>query len=408
MLRLRDAAGGLLPKLWPAAEDRVECGAAEMNAKPAVAPGTRTGFAGGPVPSGMPSNQEIEWALRRAWFPIARVEDLGQPRRVELLGEVLVVFLTEDGRPSICANRCPHRGAALSDGTVDGECIVCPYHGWAWRGDGSCLQVPSLDANAPIPPRAVVASHHAALRWGLVWCALDEPVVALPAPPALDGVEWEHGAGGPIAVAAGLRAATENFRDVAHFPFVHRKTMGELPRVVEPLEVKRDGIEVHLSRTYEAAGGEEKIWHAGMRFDYHAIAPGFVCLTMKGGDGGTRVLLNAPSPRTSPVSPASDGRHRTTIFWVEGFIKGFTAMTLDELLASEAKVYEEDNPILDRIEPSEAPLDRAAQVHTLADKYTLAYRQAFVEFVRRANSTEKENVPDHRGVADSREPHSVF
>jgi len=31
-----------------------------------------------------------------------------------------------------------------------------------------------------------------------------------------------------------------------------------------------------------------------------------------------------------------------------------------------------------------------------------------VEFVRRANSTEKENVPDHRGVADSREPHSVF
>ncbi|MGH2991225.1 MAG: hypothetical protein ACRDMA_15465 [Solirubrobacterales bacterium] len=231
----------------------------------------------------------------------------------------------------------------------------------------------------------MVASHHAAVRWGLVWCALDEPAAALPAPQALDGVEWEHGAGRPIAVAAGLRAATENFRDVAHFPFVHRQTMGELPHVVEPLEVERDGTEVRLSRTYEAIGGEEKIWHAGMRFDSHAIAPGFVCLTMRGEDGGTRYLLNAPSPRTSPVSPAADGRHRTTIFWVEGFAQGFTAMTLEELLASEAKVYAEDNPILDRIEPSEAPLDRAAQVHTVADKYTLAYRQAFVEFVRRAN-----------------------
>jgi hypothetical protein len=59
-------------------------------------------------------------------------------------------------------------------------------------------------------------------------------------------------------------------------------------------------------------------------------------------------------------------------------------MTLEEVLEEEARVYEEDNPVLDRIEPGEAPLDPAAQVHTPADRYTLEYRRAFVEFVRQA------------------------
>ena len=59
-------------------------------------------------------------------------------------------------------------------------------------------------------------------------------------------------------------------------------------------------------------------------------------------------------------------------------------ITLEECLESEAQVYEEDNPILDLLEPSKAPLDVNAQVHTPADRYTLEYRRAFVEFVKEA------------------------
>lgn len=51
-------------------------------------------------------------------------------------------------------------------------------------------------------------------------------------------------------------------------------------------------------------------------------------------------------------------------------------------------MYEEDNPILDCLEPGEAPPDPAAQVHTPADRYTLEYRRAFVEFVRGAQPSD--------------------
>jgi phenylpropionate dioxygenase-like ring-hydroxylating dioxygenase large terminal subunit len=335
----------------------------------------------------LPTDLEIERALRRAWFPVARMADLEKPRRVDLLGETLVAYLTDSGDPRVATDRCAHRGASLADGHVDGDRIVCPYHGWEWRGhDGRCVHIPSLGDGAGIPSKALLPAYRAEERWGLVWCCLDDPAVELPSPPALVGLEWTHAPGRPMTVSAGPRAATENFRDVAHFPFVHHSTMGHLPEAVEPLQVERRGSEVFLTREYSAQGGNEGMWQDQMTFTYHAIAPCFVCLRMEHGSegaGGTRYLLNAPSPHTSPTNP---DRPRTTIFWVEGLTPGHTNMTLDQILDAEARVYEEDNPILDRLEPGEAPLDPAAQVHTPADRYTLEYRRAFVEFVRSAQT----------------------
>jgi phenylpropionate dioxygenase-like ring-hydroxylating dioxygenase large terminal subunit len=335
--------------------------------------------------SRLPSDHEIEAALRRAWFPVARRSELTSPRRVSLLGETLAVYLTETGEPQVVQDRCAHRGASLSMGNVNGERIACPYHGWEWNGaTGRCEHIPSLSDGAGIPPRAIIASYRTAECWGLVWCCLDEPAMDLPDPEELVDLRWTYGQGRPMRVAAGIRNATENFRDVAHFPFVHERTMGTMPHAVEPLRVARDGTTVRLERSYGASGGQESMWQEGMRFSYHAMAPAFVCLVMDHDGRGQRILLNAPSPHTAPTQPGPDGRHHSTIFWVEGMTDDLGGITLEECLESEAQVYEEDNPILDLLEPSEAPLDVNAQVHTPADRYTLEYRRAFVEFVKEA------------------------
>ncbi len=338
--------------------------------------------------SPIPTDTEIAGALRRAWFPVARASDLTRPRCVRLLGETLVVFLTEEGEPCVVADRCGHRGGALSEGQVAGDRIVCPYHGWEWRGEnGQCVRIPSLGDHGDIPPMARIAAYRAEMRWGLVWCCLERPAIPLPSPEALEGVGWTYGTGRPMRVRAGLRAATENFRDVAHFPFVHRSTMGHMSASIEPLHVERRGQEVFLTREYNAAEGDEGMWQQRMEFSYHAIAPGFVCLRMGYEDDAARFLLNAPSPHTAATD---SGRPETTIFWVEGITPDYDAMTLADVLEAEAQVYEEDNPILDRLEPGEAPLDPTQQIHTLADRYTLEYRRAFVEFVRAANGVAPE------------------
>ena len=121
------------------------------------------------------------------------------------------------------------------------------------------------------------------------------------------------------------------------------------------------------TRVYDATGGSG-MWQRQMSFSYNAIAPSFVCLRMEyasGGGGSCSTLRHPAPPRPTP------GRPETTIFWVEGITPEYDEMTLDKVLDSEAQVYEEHNPILERIEPGEAPLDLAAQVHTPADHYTL-------------------------------------
>ena len=37
---------------------------------------------------------------------------------------------------------CRHMGGDLTQGTVKGDEIACPFHDWRWGGDGKCKQIP--------------------------------------------------------------------------------------------------------------------------------------------------------------------------------------------------------------------------------------------------------------------------
>ncbi len=37
-----------------------------------------------------------------------------------------------DGRLHAVSNRCPHQGGDLGDGFLEGPCLHCPLHGWAF------------------------------------------------------------------------------------------------------------------------------------------------------------------------------------------------------------------------------------------------------------------------------------
>lgn len=332
-----------------------------------------------------PSYEEIESGLRRGWFPVGSVEGLDTPQRANLLGEHLVVFRAGDGQAAVTGARCVHRGGDLTLGRVVDGSIECPYHGWRYGADGVCNAIPSLQDPSKIPTNARVPSYPAVERFGLVWTCLEDPVAGPPELPELDGLEIEYRATAPFDTQAGLLHALENFRDVAHFPFVHRASMGEVSTAVPDLEVRSDGFETWMHHDFSASAGENDLYHdqdhVGM--DYHAVAPSLATNLLDHGDGGHRVVIEA----FCPISARGGCR----IWVVSGTAKDYTASTPEEALEAEFTVVSEDMFMLESVTPPEVPLhNEAPQASVPADRYTTTTRRAFLAFVQHALDTRAE------------------
>ena len=91
---------------------------------------------------------------------------------------------------------CAYRGARLIAGTVDGECLRCPYHSCAYADDGRCTHIPQLAADRVIPRDARVESFRTSEHGGLIWtCLVDEASELRPRPTwpvAEAGTHWLH------------------------------------------------------------------------------------------------------------------------------------------------------------------------------------------------------------------------
>ncbi len=52
-----------------------------------------------------------------------------EPRGIQVDGRSVVLLKIKDEVHAF-SGTCPHRGGPLSAGFVNGQCIVCPWHGW--------------------------------------------------------------------------------------------------------------------------------------------------------------------------------------------------------------------------------------------------------------------------------------
>jgi phenylpropionate dioxygenase-like ring-hydroxylating dioxygenase large terminal subunit len=83
------------------------------------------------------------------------------------MGRELVVFRGEDGTLAALDAYCPHLGAHLAEGRVEGTHLRCLFHHWKYDAQGRCVEVPSLGGCPPFPVRA--RSWPTAERYGLIW-----------------------------------------------------------------------------------------------------------------------------------------------------------------------------------------------------------------------------------------------
>lgn len=154
----------------------------------------------------------VPYALRH-WHPILAARDLGRrPRDVTLHGLDLVLFRTTRGVAAL-ADTCPHRRARLSDGHVDGDHVVCPYHGFRYAPDGC--------GASPGTPRMHLSAMRFEAReaWHAIWVrAFDGEDVPLP---FAGRPGFRHFGTLVHDIECPLEPLVDNFCEVEHTPTTH-------------------------------------------------------------------------------------------------------------------------------------------------------------------------------------------
>ncbi|HVE54137.1 MAG TPA: aromatic ring-hydroxylating dioxygenase subunit alpha, partial [Ramlibacter sp.] len=139
-------------------------------------------------------------------------------------------------------DRCCHRGARLSHGRVEGDCVRCMYHGLKFDPTGKCVQIPGQEV---IPPKLGVKSYPVIEKDHLVWIWMGDPAKADPDLiidfPYLRDPQWK-GVPDYMHYDANWLLIVDNLSDFAHLAFVHTKTLGgseEYAYVTKPVAVER-------------------------------------------------------------------------------------------------------------------------------------------------------------------------
>lgn len=82
-----------------------------------------------------------ELPIPQSWYAVAFADELapGTLLTRQLAGGDVIVFRTRSGRVGVSDPFCPHMGAHFGfGGTVEGEEIRCPFHGFRFDASGAC------------------------------------------------------------------------------------------------------------------------------------------------------------------------------------------------------------------------------------------------------------------------------
>ena len=171
------------------------------------------------------SQTHLTLPIPNGWFAVEWSRDLiaGEVKRIRYFDRELVLFRTRSGVPRVLDAYCPHLGAHIGEGgRVIGETVRCPFHGWRFDGDGSCVEIPYCKR---IPTSARLQAWNVAERNRMifVWHHAEgkPPSWDVPTMPELDDKEWSEPRFFDLRVAVHMQELAENNCDPVHFQIVH-------------------------------------------------------------------------------------------------------------------------------------------------------------------------------------------
>lgn len=138
----------------------------------------------------------------------------------------LAIWRKANGEVVAFEDMCCHRGAPLSAGRREGDCVRCMYHGLKFDESGACVEIPGQPR---IPPGTRVTTFPIVERSTWIWVWMGDSEKADPSliPDAhwLDDPEWRS-LQGYTHYDTNYLLIADNLLDLAHLPYVHPTTLG--------------------------------------------------------------------------------------------------------------------------------------------------------------------------------------
>ena len=295
---------------------------------------------------------------RNQWWIVARGDEITrEPLQRWVLDLPVVLYRCEDGRPVALDDRCPHRWAPLSKGWLEGDVLVCGYHGLRFEPEGKCVKVPT---QANVPAKACVHAYPLIERGPFVWIWTGDPVRAdESSPPIVDWLEADGWSvlGGYMSVDCNYMLLKENVLDLTHFGYVHRKTFKILDWDRAPAVKIEDGqVEFRLEF---APTKLAPIFATTTGFGDKPVArvnwgrSVSQALHLAGQDFTDPNPANGARPRaafrvlhaTTPISPT-----RMHYFWMAGWDLPLTETQRETMLRTTLAGFAEDKDMLEAIQ----------------------------------------------------------
>jgi vanillate O-demethylase monooxygenase subunit len=185
-----------------------------------------------------------------AWYAAAWSHEVGRREPLgRTVGSMRVVFWRRaDGTITALEDACWHRLLPLSLGWLEGDEVVCRYHGLAFDGQGQCTRMPSQDK---LNPQARVRAYPIVERHRFVWIWLGDPARAdaalVPDMHWNDDPDWA-GDGQTMFARCNYRLLVDNLMDLTHESFVHATSIGSKHVAETPLTTTHSGRTVTAKR----------------------------------------------------------------------------------------------------------------------------------------------------------------
>jgi phenylpropionate dioxygenase-like ring-hydroxylating dioxygenase large terminal subunit len=274
------------------------------------------------------------------WFKVGMPADVAPGELVtkRYFGTEVVIWRDADGRLACQEAFCPHLGAHLGvGGTVEGTCVRCPFHGWAFDADGANVEIPYADRpNGKARLRSFPVREHAGIVFAWYHPHGEPPLWdLLPVPEHTDPAYGDYEVH-EYLVRSCLQEIGENGFDHAHFQFVHSH-----PRVGKTESVDFDGYDRTVLTSQEFPSSKGPV---DARIDVFGRGPGFAITRYQGLIDATLVGTSTPVDEETVEltflftlkNPGDDG-HVARVG--RAFVRSVTSEVQQDIPIWEAKRY---------------------------------------------------------------------